>query len=89
MPEDAYRHVIASPLSPAEQCFAVAPSDTLELPVATKALYVGAGGDVRLVALGDTAAVTFRNVAAGTILDVRARTVLATGTTASSIVGLA
>lgn len=87
--QDPYRQSVDSPMTPAERCFAITPSDTADLPSATKALYVGEGGDVTLVSVRGTDPVTFRNVPPGAILDVRARAIHATGTTAREIVGLA
>ncbi len=84
---DRFASNIPSLTSPATHGFAVTPNDTLDLSEATRAIYVGAGGAlaVRLLS-GQTA--TFAGVAAGTILPLRADRVLATGTTAGSIVGL-
>lgn len=78
-----------SPMAPAENCFAVIPSDSATLATATKALFVGTGGDVALRSLRGTADVIFRNVPDGSVLDVRASAVRATGTTAADIVALA
>jgi hypothetical protein len=87
---DPFRHSADSPLAPAEACFPIEPSDTEDLPRATKALYIGTSGDVALVPVrGGDAEVIFRNLAAGSILDVRVRAVRATGTTAADLVGLA
>ncbi len=77
-----------SPTAPALDCYAITPSDDLELPKVTKALYVGEGGTVILRPALGVQDVTFRNLPAGYILDVRVRAVRATGTTASSLVGL-
>lgn len=75
--------------SPASNAFAITPSDSTDLAVAARALYVGTGGTVvvRLRATGTTA-VTFKNVPSGSVLPVRAVRVLATGTTAADLVGL-
>lgn len=70
--------------------YAVTPSDSVELSVIPKALYIGTGGTVILRGAAEGATdVTFKNVASGQILDVAARYVRATGTTASDIVALA
>ncbi len=74
---------------PSRQPFAVTPSDSAELPLLPKALYVGTAGHVALRGADATADVVFRNVPAGSIIDVRASFVRATGTTAADIVGLA
>ena len=85
---DPFKYLTDSPMAPAARCLAIAPDDAFDLPSPTKAIYVGDGGDVALVALHDEAEVTFRNVASGTILDVRVKAVRATGTTAASLIGL-
>lgn len=69
--------------------YAVTPSDSVELGVIPKALYIGTGGTVILRGVGGAADVTFKNVANGQILDVAAQYVRSTGTTASDIVALA
>lgn len=89
MPIDDFSNFTDSPIAPASSCFAVAPSDTAELPKATKALYIGTGGHVVLRPLNGDQDVTFANVPSGGILDVRVSAVRAAGTTAADIVGLA
>ena len=89
MPEDPFRNTVDSPIAPAEYCFPVVPDDLLELARVTKAIYVGEGGDLTLLSVRGEEVVTFRNVPSGAILDVRVRAVHATGTTATSLVGLA
>lgn len=89
MPEDNFSGFSDSPIAPAADCFAIAPSDSQELPTVTKAIYVGTGGDVVLRPVGGADFITFRNVPEGGILDIRARAVRSTGTTAADLVGLA
>lgn len=72
----------------AKRLRAVTPHDTNELAFIAKALYIGTGGNLTMIAQEDTAAVTMTNVAAGSIIPVRAKIVRATGTTASGIVAL-
>lgn len=71
MPFDTFANNADSPSSPARNCFAVIPDDSTELESVTKAIYVGAGGDVALRAVESDSDVIFRNVPAGSILDVR------------------
>jgi len=78
-----------SPSGPAQECFAITPDDNADLPVATKAIYVGGAGDIVLRPLSGSSDVTFANLPDGAILDVRARAIRATGTTATAMVGLA
>ena len=75
--------------TPAVRSFAITPHDTNALTEDTRALYVGGAGTVVMKLTGDSSSVSFVGVPAGAILPVRARVVLSTGTTATSIVGLA
>lgn len=86
---DSFNNLSTSSITPAENCFAITPHDTAELPRVTKAIYIGTGGDLRLLTASNDVPVTFRNVVSGSVLDVRVRGVLNTGTTASNLVGLA
>jgi len=72
---------------PARHGFAVTPVDGVDLPEITRALYIDGGGAVTLT-LESGATLTFPGLAGGTILPVRARQVAATGTTATSLLGL-
>ena len=87
---DEFGSMGQSPMTPSEYPFEVTPSDTADLERVTKALYIGTGGDVALRAK-DTGngVITFRNVPAGAQLQVRATRIMAGGTTASDIVGMA
>lgn len=71
----------------AKRLLAVTPHDTNELEYVTKALFIGAGGTISIIAQEDTAAVSL-TVATGSIVPVRAKIVRATGTTATGIVAL-
>lgn len=73
--------------SPAEAGAPITPSDATALPYATRAIYVGGAGNLRLTLVGgDT--ITLQAVAAGMIYPLRASHVRATGTTATALVGL-
>lgn len=85
---DTFRYTNDSPMAPSENCFPITPQDGVDLPTATKGIYVGTGGTVTLLSLRGEAPVTFVNVPDGSVLDVRARVVMATGTTASNLIGL-
>ncbi|MFY7836465.1 MAG: spike base protein, RCAP_Rcc01079 family [Novosphingobium sp.] len=87
--EDPFLNTVDSPMTPAGTCFPITPHDTVEFERATKAVYVGTGGDLVLRSVNGTADVTFRNLPAGFILDVRVRAIRLTGTTAADLVGLA
>ena len=67
---------------------AVTPSDTVDLPVTARGLFVGTAGNVAVIGAGDSLPVTFKNVANGTVLPLCVKRVLATGTTATDIVAL-
>lgn len=72
---------------PAKRLRAITPHDTNELTFVPKALFVGVGGTISLIAQEDTAAVSL-TVSSGAIIPVRAKIVKTTGTTASGIVAM-
>lgn len=74
--------------SPALSGAAITPDDDNDLPVTSRAIYVGSAGSLKVILAGDTAAITLAAVSAGQVLPLRAKRVLATGTTAGSLVGL-
>lgn len=89
MPKDNFQSTSDSVTAPASRCFEITPNDSADLTEATKAIYVGTGGDITLRALDADTDVTFRNVQDGSILDVRVLALRAMGTSATDIVGLA
>jgi len=72
---------------PAERAIAVTPSDSADLGIDARGLYVGGDGNVAVTMRGG-GDVLLAGVLAGTILPVAVKRVLATGTTATSIVAL-
>mgnify|MGYP006275013433 CR=1 FL=1 len=71
---------------PAQGVLPVTPDDGADLSIVCRALYVGGAGTVTLRAI-DNSQATF-TVPGGGEIKVRTRRVLATGTTATGIVGL-
>ncbi|MEE4290062.1 MAG: hypothetical protein V2J14_11880 [Erythrobacter sp.] len=88
MIDDAFENTANSLSAPAAECFALAADDSADLARATKAIYVGTGGDIRLRALHSDIDVTLTGVPSGSILPIRVRALRVSGTTASNIVGL-
>lgn len=84
---DSFENTVDTLSAPAARCFEIIPMDGANLPRATKAIFVGTGGDIVLRAVRDETEIVFRNVPGGTILPVRVAAVSATGTSASDIVG--
>lgn len=66
---------------------AITPNDSTELE-GVAALFIGTGGSLVVEPVSGGNTVTFTNVANATLLPVGAVRVLATGTTASGIIGL-
>lgn len=89
MPQDAFSTSSDSLIAPARLAFPITPNDNADLPQTTKAVYVGAGGDVVLRAVGSEADVMLRNVVTGTVLAIRVKALRESGTTAADMVGLA
>lgn len=73
--------------TPAEDAAIVTPSDSTDLAVGCRAIYVGGAGDVTGITRGNST-VTFKNLPAGSVLPVGFRRILATGTTATFLLGL-
>lgn len=73
--------------SPAHDAFTPAQSDSVDMAIATRAIYVGVSGDIKLNTVGGET-VTFVGVPQGTFLPVRASRIWSTGTTATSLVGM-
>jgi hypothetical protein len=74
--------------APARRTGAIIPHDANDLADLPKAIYVGGGGDVALMAAADTTSRIFKAVPVGAILPIRARRVLVTGTTATNLIAL-
>ena len=73
--------------SPAGNAYAVTPADGTDQSFATRAIYVGGAGDIKVTTTGGNT-VTFVGCLAGSILPVRAARIWATGTTATNLVGM-
>lgn len=86
---DSFSSASDSLIAPARLAFSLSPDDDADIPLFTKAIYVGNGGNITLRSVDSESDVVFTNVQDGTILDVRCRAVRASGTTATNIVGLA
>ncbi|RDE05435.1 spike base protein, RCAP_Rcc01079 family [Sphingomonas aracearum] len=88
---DKFGPYVDTPTAPSRHVTTLVPSDSTDLTDTPKGIYVGTGGDVKLIAVDAPASapgVTFKNVPAGSLLPVRARRVLATGTTAADMLVL-
>ncbi|WP_203290892.1 spike base protein, RCAP_Rcc01079 family [Maricaulis parjimensis] len=74
--------------SPPSFAFQIVPDDAADLPKPTRGLMVGTAGDVAMITLaGDT--IVLPGLLPGVQYAIRARRILATGTLAANIVGLA
>ena len=73
--------------SPAANAATVTPNDSTDLTTASRGIYIGGAGDLRVTMVGK-ATVTLSAVPAGTLLPLRVVRVLATSTTATNIVAL-
>jgi hypothetical protein len=87
MGKDLYSKITDNVEAPAMGAFTVTGSDTNELDIYSRAIYVGGSGDLSLVTLNDET-VTFKAVPVGTLIPIRAKKILVTGTTATDLLGL-
>jgi len=74
-------------VTPGRKLFAITPHDTNEVANIPRALWVGTGGDLSVIAQDDSTAVVLK-VQSGSLVPVRAKIVKSTGTTATDIVGV-
>lgn len=74
--------------APAHSGTVITPSDSAVIGP-FRGLYVGVGGNVAALLVNDAVSVTFLNVANGTLLPIAFTKILSTGTTATSMLGLA
>lgn len=84
---DKFENIRPALESPGEGILEVTPDDATDLGQVSRALYVGASGDIA-VRMKDGSTGTLVGVSAGMILPLRVTRVLATGTTASSIIAV-
>lgn len=82
---DQISNTVVGSDSPATTQLAITPSDTTDLTYITRAIYIGAAGNLVVTPLQGGSDVTYA-VLAGQILPVRVTRVKATGTTATGIV---
>jgi hypothetical protein len=75
--------------APGQHAFAITPSDGTPLKQRTMYIYVGGAGDVTVKTEKNAAAVLFKACPVGMLLPVAAQYVMATGTTATSLTGIA
>lgn len=83
--KNASEHMYSAPYTHAE---AVTPSDTVDLNVVSRALYVGVGGHITAVMYPDGEVVLYKSVPNGTTLRIRCTRVNSTATAATDIVAL-
>jgi len=83
---DLFADSISGLESPAANIAAVTPSDTVDLPSASRALNVAVEGTVRVTTVSGTTGTVF--VSAGGAFPIRCRRIWATGTSATGIVAL-
>ena len=84
---DTFRKHSRSLTAPPENAAAIQPSDGARLGHATRAVYVGGAGALRVEMMGGEE-IVFAGLGAGTLLPVRVQKVFATGTTATALVAL-
>lgn len=85
--EDRFSDHATGLTSPARSAAAIAPSNAADLAEATRALYVGGSGSLRLTMVsGET--VDFANAQAGMVYPFRVARVHNTGTTATGLIAL-
>lgn len=83
---DPFDNVESGMESPLRNLFAITPHDTNNLEAVARAIYVGGTGSLKVETDGGQV-ITLTNLAAGIFHPIVVRKVLATGTTATGIIG--
>lgn len=73
--------------SPGAHHFPIVPSDTIDLAVSFRAIYVGGTGNISIVDVTGVA-VTYVGVPTGSIIPMRGKRINVTSTTATNLVGI-
>jgi hypothetical protein len=76
------------PGGPASNGFAITPMDNVLLTANPRGIYVGGTGDLTVVLAQDQQQVLFKAVPTGSLLPIAVCCVMATGTTATNLVGV-
>lgn len=74
--------------SAATNALQITPNDSVDLPQATRAIYIGGSGTLTVMFNGTNSIVTYPAVAAGSSLPISVRRVYASGTSATGLVGM-
>lgn len=85
---DFFKTYTTNLTAPGTHAFAIVPSDSADLPMVTRGVYVGQAGDLSAILNDDDAPVTFAGLLTGVLYLLRLRRVLATGTTSGALVGI-
>ena len=83
---DLFAHQPAHLTAPIEHAAEITPDDGTDLANFSRALYVGASGDIKVDMVGGEDAITFVALVAGVYHPIRATRIYATDTTATDIV---
>ena len=83
---DRFERFYTNLKSPAKNAFHITPSDSANLTIATRSLYIGGAGTVKFDTVGGET-ITITGALAGTILPVRINKVYSSNTSATGLVG--
>lgn len=87
--QDPYQYATAHIQNPITNAFSISPSNTTDLPVTTRSVYIGSSGDLRVTLkdMPDGTFVTYKNMIEGLSYPLRIKRVFSSGTTASNLIG--
>lgn len=86
MAEDRFKGDPIRMNSPANNAAAVTPADGSDIANASRAIYIGGSGDLKVDMVGGQTAIVFSGLNAGSLLPLRVKRIYATDTTATNIV---
>ena len=71
-----------------DNAYPIVPNDNDDLTSATRAIFIGETGDLKIELVNSTEPVVLKNVAAGSVLPMRIKKVFGTETTATNLIAL-
>ena len=85
---DVFENLTESITAPGNNLVSITPSDSTDRPQVSRGIYVGGAGNLVVTPAAGGSNVTFVAVPAGTVLPIRVSRILATSTTATSLINL-
>jgi hypothetical protein len=85
---DKFKNHLKTIDSVCENAFVIVPNDDNDLPNASRSIYVGSGGNLKVLLVNSNAPIVLKNVQDGSVLPLRIKKVFAIDTSADDLIAL-